>query len=168
MEIKPIRQRTYIITGMGKSGTTFLSRALQKMGVNMGKRMYGSSHENEDFVDIDNDVLVEAGGRPTIGAVPPSKENVEALKEKYAPRYRQAIEKSMSLFWGVKQPRFSITFPIVMPEILAKDDDPYIYISVRKPEHIAKSVGRDDPVGREVAREYYRRVFAYLSEYLGL
>jgi len=57
--------KTYIILGMGRSGTSFLAKALKDQGVNIGNNFWGRENPHGGFEDWDfvklNKVINGAG-----------------------------------------------------------------------------------------------------------
>jgi len=156
--------RTYIITGMGRSATTFLSECLIKNGVNMGKKMHGGKNgwtkENIDFMELNRKIYEEAGHEFGIEKMPPTKEKVLKLRDKFKEEAKKIVNKNKDEHWGVKEPRLTSTYPIILPEIFEVDDDPVVYIAIRKPKYIAKSLmemkGCSYEEGVKTAKEYHR------------
>lgn len=148
---------TYIITGMGRSGTSFLSKALINSGVNMGIRMYGSTNENIDFVNINKEIYDQFNGWG-LQQLPPDPDKVAKLDFSF----KSAIDANKEEMWGVKEPRFTSTFPLLLPEIYEVDDDPFIYVALRKPKYIAKSLQRKTGCsykhGTRVAKAYHENI----------
>lgn len=170
--------RTYIVTGMGRSGTSFLAKSLHDQGVHMGDELETDTHtggyEHPTFLNINKDIITAAGGAWGLGALPVAEEKIIAVGEQFAPRIRQAIESSKREAWGFKEPRLSLTLRVLMPHILEVDDDPFLYVCFRKPEKVAQSLHRLAPAnwmierGVKVAKETNRRLLAYLAEFLEL
>lgn len=165
---------TYIITGMGRSGTSFLSKALIDQGVYMGKEMYDDTYENLDFVNINKNIYTDLHKGWGIGGNPPDTDEVMKLNKKYGIIIDKTIQKNKKEFWGFKEPRLSSTFPLFMPKIFEIDDDPFIYIALRKPKYIAKSlqkrIGNNYKYeqGIKTARAYHKNIkklINYITKY---
>ena len=171
--------RTYIILGMGRSGTSFLAKALKDQGVNIGNNFWGRENPNGgfedwDFVKLNRDIITEAGGAWGIGAIPVSEELILSQKDKFKKRIIDIIQKKKSDKWGWKDPKTTLTIRLFMPHILEVDDDPFIYACFRRPEKVAYSLFRrsgneyDKTRGIKVAKEYNRRLLKFLVDFLGL
>lgn len=164
--------KTYIITGMGRSATSFLAESLKKNGVDIGDKFYmgenaGGGYENQDFVDLNKKVFTEAGMKWGIEIMPTEEEKLKKAFEKYKDEYRKLIEKHKGESWGVKEPRFSLLLPYLMELVEEVDDDPFIYIAFRNPDKVGKSLNKlnkDIEKGEETAREYNRRIIKFLEK----
>lgn len=170
---------TYIILGAPRSGTSFLTAALVEQGVHMGDTFYQGpnpygGYENQDFIDINKDIVIGADQLFGMGAVPVSEEALLASAEKHTGRIRQAIAKNRRDKWGWKDPRTTLLIRAYMPLILETDDDPFIYCCFRRPKYVAASIARcsraaeDGVRGIEVAKEYDRRLLSFLTDFLEL
>ncbi len=81
------QQKTIIVLGMHKSGTSLVAGALKKAGVNMGDNLLGrhwsnplGHFEDMDFFRLNRKILREVGGG---WDNPPSLDKVLSLKEKF-------------------------------------------------------------------------------------
>lgn len=169
--------KTYIILGYARSGTSFLVSSLESSGVyigrdfHLGRNVHGG-FESRDFVNINQSILVDAGGGKWAHNVPPPEKDILALADKYSTQMREAIEQNKTESWGWKDPRTTLTIRLWMPHILEVDPDPFIYACFRKPQYAASSFDKraktdkyhDRVVG--IAKEYNRRLFAFLNDYL--
>jgi hypothetical protein len=173
--------RTYIVIGMHRSGTSFLAKALQKHGVNMGKKLMGPykgdeiDHcENMEFVTLDREMLAMANDGKTFhsGLMPPDEAVILALAGEYGPQIERVVKLNSDRTWGWKDPYTALLIKLYMPYVLAIDDDPFIYCCFRRPEKIADSLrrrqGLNPEAGAKIAREYQRRIISFLKEFLEL
>jgi len=171
--------KTYIILGMGRSGTSFLTHALHAQGVNMGRQFKGGrnptgGYENIEFESLNRKIITEAGGKWGIGAIPIEEEKILEQEAKFQEEIRQVIENNKDTLWGWKDPKTTLTIRLYMPHVLAVDDDPFIYACFRKPQKVAQSLyqrsgnERDKTIGIRVAKEYNRRLLKFLKDFLEL
>jgi len=170
--------RTYIITGMGRSGTSFLAESLKKNGVNIGDKFYMGEnphhgYENQELVDITKNILVKSGQGWGIHCNPEKKQNLNIAYKVNKPKIKKFIDKNKKESWGIKEPRLSLMLDNFLEDIKDIDDDPFIYVAFRKPKYIAKSLKKlrgklkkEDLI--EVAKEYNRRLIKSLETFLEL
>jgi len=131
--------KTYIIAGCFGSGTSFISKALQNQGVNMG---YGSNEEfREDleFVSLNTDIIsLYGGGDETKHLVNIKDGEISPLiiKERIHKRIKALVEKKKGNFWGAKDPRFALTLKEYLPYL---EDDVYLVAIFRKPDQMLNS-----------------------------
>ena len=166
-----MEQKTYVVLGMHRTGTTFLTKCLERNGVNMGGGK-DKHRENPDFLSLNRTILREAGGHWESGTVPLPLEKVLEQQGKFDSKIRETIARNMSPLWGFKDPRTALTVQLIMPHILEVDDDPFIYACFRKPEKIADSLNRRQGTpqnfGIAIAREYNTRLLNFLWEFCEL
>lgn len=164
--------KTYIIFGMHRTGTSFVSRALQDQGVNMGKEILGGKveklagyFENVEFLRFNNLLLGEAGGNWS--TVPDEKKVIESA-ERHKEEFRKLVAKHKDESWGFKDPRTSLTIRAIMPYILEADDDPFLYVCFRRIEKVADSLFRRDGMpmeeGRRLAIQHNERIIKFLED----
>ncbi len=133
--------RTYIVLGMHRSATSFIAKALKDQGVDVGERLPGPSKdnpegffENQDFQELNDKILLEAGGN--WGDVP-SEEDIS--KVNLDEEVEALVRKSQDDMWGWKDPRTALTLEHYLPFL---DDDVYLVSVFRKPERVAESLHR--------------------------
>ena len=132
--------RTYIIIGTGRSGTSFLAECLKKNGVNIGKNFYQGEnphhgYENQEFVDVNKELFIDTFGK--WGLMSPDNEKINY--KKFEDKYKKLIEENKDESWGVKEPRMTLFVDKFVDTLKDVDDDPFIYIALRKKKHIIKS-----------------------------
>jgi hypothetical protein len=101
-----------IITGVSRSGTSYLSALLQRAGLDIGRRLIGPNvsnlrghFENLDFVELHQEIL-QALGLPDVGWVTQGKVEV-------TPHFREKAKEvvrnnASALPWGWKDPRTTL------------------------------------------------------------
>lgn len=164
--------RTYIILGMGRSSTSFLAECLKKNGVNIGDVFYmgenpNGGYENQEFVDLNKQVLTDAKMGWGLGAIPAKPLDLKNSFFSHKPKYRKLIKKFGKGDWGVKEPRLSLLADDFLQVVKEFDDDPFIYVAFRDPKKVAESLRECNPDitlerGEEVAREYNRRLIDFI------
>lgn len=169
----------YLIIGMGRSGTSFLAQSLERNGIDMGKDYYmgknsKGGYENKKFVDLNKKVLKEAGMGSWINSLPVDKKKLKKSFNNHKEEYKSLIDKYKGCNWGLKEPRVSL-FASEFVKLL--DDDPFIYIAIRKPEKVAESIvnlkkKNNKPYYKkdylETAKEYNRRIIDFIKEFCEL
>ena len=170
--------RTYIVLGSPRSGTSFLTKALIDQGVFMGKKFKGNSihggYENVEFEKLNRDIIKNAGGNWGSGAFPEDEKKLIHSAHDFEAEMTEVVRKNKRKWWGFKDPKTSLTLPAWMLHINEITDDPVFYICMRKPEKIAESQAKRSGKAYdrwrmpEVSKEYYRRIIAFMQEYLEL
>jgi len=166
-----VKQKTYIVLGMHRTGTTFLTRCLEKSGVDMG----GSGdkyRENPEFKALNRKIIIGAGGGWESGSIPSPEENILAQQGNFDEKIKATIAHHKKQLWGFKDPRTALTARLLMPHILEIDDDPFLYCCFRRPEEIADSLNRrqgtSHDLGIAIAREYNTRLLNFLWDFCEL
>ena len=163
--------KTYIVTGMHRTGTTFLTKCLERNGVSMGGGR-DKNRENPSFASLNRAMLNAVGGHWESGAIPLPEEEILTQEGKFDDRIRATIASHRKHLWGFKDPRTALTIRLIMPHILEVDDDPFIYACFRRPEKIADSLNRRQGTphdfGLVIAREYNTRLLNFLWDFCEL
>ena len=162
--------RTYIILGMHRTGTTFLTQSLQRNGVHIGDNLDIAYAENRDFLALNHKIIEATSGSWASGGMPPSIEEILSLQGKFDEDIKATIARNAKYRrWAFKDPRTSITIPLLMPHVLAVDSDPFIYACFRRPAKIAESLYRRQQlrrdIGRQVAKAYNISLISFLREF---
>jgi hypothetical protein len=158
-------QKTWVILGTKRGGTSFLAQILGENGVKIDT--CGNGHnEDIDFVMLNVMILKDAGG--DWNNLAPDEAIGEAVK-KHEDHLKQIIadKKASGQDWGWKDPRQGATLKHILPYL---DDDVYIVAVFRKPEIAAKSMQRTWPQHslefcRKVIDDYYERILDALEEF---
>jgi hypothetical protein len=131
-----------IVTGPGRSGTSAVARVLHESGVTMGEALRAASeynpvgfYEEEPVVLLNDGILLELGMERFDRW--PSRAQVLAVGERYAPQMRELVAKASAHGW--KDPRFSTTLEAWLPHLPRR---PKIVICLRSPEAYLHSVVR--------------------------
>lgn len=155
---------TYIITGMGRSGTSFLAECLYNNKVKigdkfyMGKNPYGG-YENKELVNLNRDTFLKAGMKEWITSKPTDQEALSKAFQKNKEKYRKFIQDNKDNMWGIKDPRLSLIAKDFTELILEEDNDPFIYLCFRRPSKVADDICKlKDKRGQEKNREEYIKI----------
>jgi len=146
-------EKTVVVLGMHRSGTSLIAGMLEKLGVNMGERQVGvhwsnplGHFENIDFVKMDDKILEKVGGSwdnpPDISEILKLKHDKELMAE-----IESVVRKNEDTIWGWKVPTTSLTIELYLPFLT----NPYFIVCYRNPEAIAKSLKKRDDMDREKA-----------------
>lgn len=157
--------KTYVVLGMHRSGTSFLSGALIQAGANMGDTLAKNVNEETCFQSLNTRILNSAGGS---WDSPPSGGSIAAQGEKYSKEILATITRHKGDRWGWKDPRTSLTFDLYEPHL---GGDVYLYCCFRRPEKVVESLTRRNGSGpdwRGVTDEYNRRILASIQKFVRL
>ena len=152
-----VRNKTYIVMGTGRSGTSFIVDCLMNNGVDMGRRSGGAFHhnlENIEFRKLNTDILKSAGGD---AFHPPTIKAVLEQKKKYRKRARELIKKYKADLWGFKDPRTTLALPAYINEFKG---DVYFICMVRRLSKVTESIINNNTSrirgidAKELARKY--------------
>ena len=136
---RPASEKTVVVIGMHRSGSSLTSGILEALGVNMGEKLMAESQANpvgyfEDkaFLRLNRKILNAAGGT---WYDPPSPEAVRAQAEAFRSEV-EALVQDKPLRWGWKDPRTSLTLEVYLDQLT----DPHLVVTHRDPEAIAASL----------------------------
>lgn len=146
---------------MGRSGTSLISQALHKYGVNMGKKFAPANsgnpkgyYEDLDFVGLNEQMIIGDDYATTVKLLPHLSE-------------RLINKKDHKKLWGWKDPRTVLTLDAYYNYL----KDPILVSVFRKPEHIANSLVSRDGVSYdkayELAVEYQKKTLEQLNKRFG-
>ena len=135
-------EKTIIVLGMHRSGTSLTSNILNKFGVSMGKNLtkYGEDNpkgffENEHFARLNNKILYLTRGcwdsPPAHNKIIALKKNKELMKE-----IKKLILSQQDKIWGWKDPVTTLTMDLYLPFI----KNPYFIVCYRNPSSVEKSL----------------------------
>ncbi|MCK5357554.1 MAG: sulfotransferase [Elusimicrobiales bacterium] len=163
--------KTVIVLGMHRSGTSAVARVINSLGVSMGEKHFiikdyknpFGYYEDLRFIELNKKILNEQNNDITRV---PSRERIMAQKEKYSSQIKKLLaENSKNATWGWKDPRTVLTIDLFYPYI----KNPYFIICERASEEIAKSLKRRDglelQIGIELADIYKKRIENFLNVY---
>lgn len=159
-------KKVYIVLGMHKSGTSFISKALLDQGVKMttlDDASFRRHYEDLEFLDLNKEILHMAGG---YWRNPPTEEAIQ--KVGFVERIKAVIAKHTSSYWGWKDPRSAFTAQKYIDQL--QDDDVYLVCVFRKPKKVQESLVRAKGEGdyTELIKEYNRRILKIVKDFVGL
>jgi hypothetical protein len=136
------RQKTVIVLGTARSGTSVTAGMLASLGVDMGNVGYPTesnprgAFEDRDFERLHKEMFNSIDGGKTYWD-PPTREQVMEQKEAADPRIQRLIlEKSKGKsIWGWKHPRSVLTIDLFLPYVA----NPHFVMVFRNPLAIAYS-----------------------------
>lgn len=141
--------KTVVILGMHRSGTSLIAGILYYLGVDMGKQLVGRTwtnplghFENIDFLNLNEKILKEAGRN---WRVPPSRDEILKLKDKFAKEIKEIVRKNKNTVWGWKDPRTVLTIDLYIPFL----ENPYFIVCQRNIMNIAKSLYKRNKISIE-------------------
>lgn len=142
--VPTVSDKTVVVLGMHRSGSSLTSGLLEALGVNMGERLMAESRANpvgyfEDkaFLRLNRKILHAAGGT---WYDPPSAEAIRTQKEPFRSEV-EALFQDKPALWGWKDPRTSLTLEVYLDHL----PHPHVVVTHRDPEAIAQSlVNRGD------------------------
>lgn len=154
-------QKTYIVLGGHRCGTSFMGRALHKAGI----KISGDPGRFEDieFVKLNERILadnnVDWRNPPSSEIVCNRQDEIEALMKKK--------RASGGQFWGWKDPRQALTIDHYLPYL---EGDTYLICIFRKPEKSAESLANmgQSRNGVNMSLEYNRRIIEAVKRFIGL
>jgi hypothetical protein len=166
-------ERSFMVMGMHGGGTSLVSRLMHMAGVNMHpspnmRIMDYMNYENAEFLKLNAYILNKAGGN---WANPPSAERIDALVHdaETVQRAKSTIQPFIGGIWGVKDPRFCLTAPVVAPHMPELS-----LVLVRRPTwQCADSVLRRGPSRHNksgwtlVAQKYFHRAEQFMCDFMG-
>lgn len=162
--------KTVIVLGMHRSGTSIVAGIINKLHVNMGKKLLGKSwtnpyghFEDEDFMKLNVRILQSSGGS---WDNPPVQNDICAQKSKFEVEIKDLVRtKNRNHFWGWKDPRTSLTMELYMPYLRK----PHFIVVHRSEQCIVDSLQRRNKITEESAGElikiYQSRIKALLDQY---
>lgn len=164
--------KVFIILGMHRSATSFVSEGLKKMGVNIGKELLPAGKgnekghfENKDFIKLNDKILKKAGGS---WDNPPKEKEIIKVGKKLKDEIKATVNRNKSELWGWKDPRTTLTIKCYLSFI----EHPFFITCWRDPMEVAKSLNcRDNmPIekGLKLADEYNKRLLKFLTNIIKL
>lgn len=159
--------KTYIILGMHKGGTSFISKALHKIGIDMGD-IDGRHYEDKNFLEFSKKILEKAGGD---SMNPPTQKDIEKAVTENVDELKKLIKSKP--FWGFKDPQSALTIKPMLPYF---KDDVYLICVFRKPSKVADSLSRSKShikrykMTREksmkLTHNYYNNILSTIKSFL--
>jgi hypothetical protein len=135
-----VNQKSVIVLGLARSGTSVVAAILRALGVDMGFSVrdkanpYGSL-EDRDFAQLHKKIFDLAGNKTYWN--PPAPEAILSLKEQCDPLIRELVENKSRArpVWGWKHPRTILTLELFLPYL----ENPHLIAIFRNPLGIANS-----------------------------
>lgn len=180
-EIKDLNydhNKVYLVTGMHRSGTSFIAKALKNAGVYLGEdnAILGPNqhnplghYENAHFNSLSDRLLVGTGGswdRLT------AKDRLleHSKREDWKNDIKQKVKDHARKFWGWKDPRLTVTLPAFLPYL---DGDVYVIACFRKPKKTMKSLqkrqqGMQENQAKKIVDQYNRRLLETIKDFVEL
>ena len=164
--------KAYIVLGMHRAGTSFISKALHDQGVDMRVEEKGSSpskfnplgqFESGAFRALTDKIIMDAGGG---WDNPPSEQKIEEAAGKYKEEIKKTIKDNEDKFWGWKDPRTALTADLFLPHI---EGDVYLVCVFRKPKKVEDSLRRRGHASTNIphlSKEYNRRIIETIKKFL--
>lgn len=157
-----------VVMGMGRSGTSVLMQVLEAAGFDCGADWIETNENNPrgyyerlPVMQFNRDILREACPEGDFIFPIPTREAIASLVGTYVPVQFPTHD------YAVKDPRFSLTFPVWYPTIT--NHDTRIIIAKRSPNAIAESVlrayGQSPEKTLPIIDEYNQRSQEYATEF---
>src|SRR5262245_15383686 len=135
------RQKTVVVLGLARSGTSVVTGVLKILGVEMGSSVNDKanpfgSFEDRDFALLHREIFELA----SIGSSywnPPSAEKILDVKERVRDAIAEIVARKSSgrAIWGWKHPRTLLTLELFLPALT----NPHLVAVFRNPLGIAHS-----------------------------
>ena len=132
-------EKTVVVLGMHRSGSSLTSGLLEALGVDMGERLMAESRanpvgyfEDEEVLHVNRQILRAAGGT---WYDPPTTEAIRAQREPFRSRV-EALVRDKPALWGWKDPRTSLTLEVYLDHLT----HPHVVVTHRDAEAIARSL----------------------------
>ena len=174
-------QKTVVVLGPPRSGTSVTAGILESLGVDMGN-LRGADSENpkgyfedKDFLSLGDDIY-QAASPGSHGFKPPPIENILRVKEQFEGRIKKLLEKraeeARMRNWGWKATSTILTIEIFLPYL----ENPHFIVVFRNPLHIAESIvkyTKNKPFYNElnifqalkIVNQYYHGIYTFLHEH---
>jgi hypothetical protein len=143
----------FVVLGMHRSGTSFLTKSLELLGIGLGEKMMKPADSNpkgfwedQEVVDLNIEIMkTQESDFADLGFKPPSREEISNLH----PLFEQAValvSNRISSYsrWAFKDPRTCRTIAFWQAAIEAAGATPKFIIAVRNPLEVAASLKRRD------------------------
>jgi hypothetical protein len=134
-------QKTVVVLGLARSGTSVITGILKILGVAMGSSVHDKanpfgSFEDRDFALLHREIFELASSESSYWN-PPSEEAILGLKDQVRPSIEEMVaRKSRSgVIWGWKHPRTVLTLELFLPALT----NPHLVAVFRNPVGIAHS-----------------------------
>ncbi|HWP56352.1 MAG TPA: sulfotransferase [Candidatus Acidoferrales bacterium] len=180
MQVDRREEKTVIVLGLARSGTSVVAGMLKSIGVAMGPSVYDDanplgSFEDRDFQQFHKQIFAAIGADRTYWN-PPSLEEILKLKADWAAAIERLVARKSApgKIWGWKHARTLLTVDLFLPYV----HRPHFVAVFRNPLDIAKSSVeltrnyRSDKVdllgALKIAAFYYGRMANILETHRGV
>jgi hypothetical protein len=173
IQIRNKEDKVYVVLGVPKSATSFISKMLEENGVEMHndkRENYLPQYEDTRFIRLNDKILRSAGTKEeNFGLKRPAPEE-KVLKTNFNEEIKRLIRKRKSKSWGWKDPRTSLTMKKFLPYL---EGDVYLICCFRKPAKITKSTQRwniydSKGLTKEKIDVYNRSIISAIKEFVDL
>ena len=158
--------KTYIVLGCPGSGTSLISNALTKMGINMGTSNMSTNiwrHEDMGFVKLNGKIINGHWGYP------PHHDTIMESAKNFTGEIEDLLKlRRQDHLFGWKDPRQPLTIEAYLPYL---DDDAYLICIFRKPEYVLNSKKISNQIGNrggDMAKEYARRTIRAIMKFMDI
>lgn len=160
-------QKTVVVLGMHRSGTSAVAGVLQILGVDMGDKMVTKDQfntrgyfEDLEFQVLNKQILENTGAR---WDSPPDKDTLEGVAD-FSPAIKELTAKGKPI-WGWKDPRTVLTIELYLPYLV----NPHLVICFRNPYGIARSLkerdGSDTLKSLRLTNTYNERILNFFESH---
>lgn len=161
--------KTVVVLGMHRSGTSMIAGILYFLGVNMGEKLIGrmasnplGHFEDEEFVKLNDRILKLAGGS---WHNPPERESILKQQEVFDQDIKSVTARLSCGIGGWKDPRTSLTIELFLPYLA----NPFFIIIQRAPGAVARSLKKRDNFNLEksisLRLSYENRIKNFFTRY---
>lgn len=143
----------FVVLGMHRSGTSFLTKSLELLGIGLGDNMMKPADcnpkgfwEDQEVVDLNIEIMkTQESDFADLGFKPPSKEELSKLHPLFE-RAVALVSNRISTYsrWAFKDPRTCRTIAFWQAAIEAAGAVPKFIIAVRNPLEVAASLNKRD------------------------
>ncbi|MDD5109696.1 MAG: sulfotransferase [Patescibacteria group bacterium] len=163
-------QKTVVVLGMHRSGTSLVAGILSRMEVDMGKKLLPKDrfnlrgyYEDTEFLRLNQKILKHCNGD---WDNPPQPETIRACTA-FTSEIQSLIQNRHGR-WGWKDPRTALTLELFLPYLA----DLQVVVCWRNPYDIAKSLqerdGFDFQRALRLTYTYYQRILEFLDAHPNL
>ena len=141
-------QKTFVVLGMHRSATSLVAKCFHENIINMGSEFLPPAednpkgfYENVDFLNLNNDILIKAGGN---WLEPPPHNRILDTYPFFENRIKETIDKHRDDYWGWKDPRTTLTIDLFHEHL----PNPHYVTVFRNPLDVAKSLNKRNSTGQ--------------------
>lgn len=163
----------WVVIGIMRSGTSFISSVLHKGGISMGIR-FQDPHptfqpngfwEDLDFLEINERILSHFGARAGSGMLfnqKPKPDEIIQIASRYKNQMADLVNSRVDSYqnWGFKDPRLITTYPAW--QLYLPKDTKILWV-YRKPENVLVSLSKTTRFTKKYANQFLSLVKWYLD-----